>query len=121
LDDDGTLTVEKSRLRLSAAFPTWDDAPLRAVSISVTRSAGGACGTYRCVDGTLVLDLEETADGLVLRARLLGFARAPRRLLVLGPASIAALTQGLGFSMGTGALYKMSEITPFLIFPSLHQ
>jgi len=37
------------------------------------------------MNGTLQLDIFYADDGLVLRTRLLGFAKAPSRLLVLGP------------------------------------
>jgi len=41
------------------------------------------------------------------------------RLSLWSAVSITALTQEVGFSQDAGALKKVSEFTPFFIFPSL--
>jgi hypothetical protein len=87
--DDGVLMIEAPGLVLSGAFPAWNDAPLRPVAVTVTHTPTHTEARYRCVDGTLLLVATATAEGLSLRATLLGFARAPRRLLVLGPARLS--------------------------------
>jgi len=88
ITDDGALTIEAPGITLVGAYPAWDDAPLRPLAVAVTRTPLGAELRYRCMDGTLVLVAAATAEGLSLRATLLGFPRAPRRLLMLGPARL---------------------------------
>lgn len=88
ISEDGALTIKCPGLSLSGAYPAWNDAPLRPVSVTVKHTSGGAEVRYCCVDGILVLVAHATGKGLSLRGTLLGFPRAPRRLLLLGPARL---------------------------------
>jgi alpha-galactosidase len=88
LHQDGTLDIDFGTLSLRGAYPVWNDFPLRPVSVEVRLTDASATAVYRCVDGTLTLEVRPAPGGLSITARLEGFARLPSRLMVIGQARV---------------------------------
>ncbi len=88
VSDDGVLSIETPGLRLSGAYPAWNEKPLRPITVVVVREIDQTTIRYHCVGGVLVLQLSSTGTGLTVSAKLLGFPNAPGRLLVIGPAKV---------------------------------
>jgi hypothetical protein len=77
IDDDGGFDLIAPGLTLRNCWPELDSAPVRALAVSVERSADGGRIRYRLAIGSLEITLHRDDDSLVLSAALWGVEKAP--------------------------------------------
>ena len=103
LADDGALDIQAGDITLSGFYPALDGQPLRAIAVTVERIGAAAEAIWQLADGSRVALAVTPAEGqLHLQMRLLGMARAPRRVEVLQGGTVSGAPRAWAIPRGIG-------------------